>query len=44
MFTTAGLKPAIDAYRVCIGKEQQPGQTLDAMTEVRLEGGGVFTS
>ena len=33
--TTVGLKPGIDALRVCQGREQQPGQTWDAISEVR---------
>ena len=37
LIATVGLKPGFDAYNVCIGKEQQPGQTFDAMEEVRIE-------
>ena len=35
LLTTVGLKPGLDALRVCQGREQQPGQTHDAETEVR---------
>ena len=38
LIATVGLKPGLDAWNVCIGKEQQPYQTLDAMSEVRVEG------
>ena len=33
--TTLGLKPGLDAWRACNGKEKQPGQIFDAITEVR---------
>ena len=36
LITTVGLKPGLDAWNVCSGKEQQPGQTLDPMNEVRI--------
>ena len=36
LIATIGLKPGWDAWNVCMGKEQQPGQTLDAMHEVRI--------
>ena len=38
LITTVGLKPGLDAWNVCTGKEQQPGQTLDPMEEVRQIG------
>jgi hypothetical protein len=38
LITAVGLKPGLDALRVCQGREQQPGQAADAMDEVRLEG------
>ena len=37
LITTVGLKPTIDALRVCQGMEQQPGQTIDSMEEVSKE-------
>ena len=37
LITTVGLKPGLDAWNVCTGKEQQPGQTVDPMMEVRIE-------
>ena len=37
LITTVGLKPGLDAWNVCIGKEQQRGQTFDPMMEVRIE-------
>ena len=37
LIAAVGLKPGLDAWNVCTGKEQQPGQTFDAMTEVRIE-------
>ena len=36
LIATLGLKPGWDAWNVCTGKEQQPGQTFDAMTEVSV--------
>ena len=36
LITTVGLKPGLDAWNICIGKEQQPGQTFDPMEEVRI--------
>ena len=36
LIATVGLKPGLDAYNVCIGKEQQPGQIVDPMQEVRM--------
>lgn len=35
LITTLGLKPGLDAWRACNGKEKQPGQIFDAITEVR---------
>ena len=40
LITTVGLKPGLDAWNVCTGKEQQPYQTFDPMTEVRIGGVG----
>jgi hypothetical protein len=37
LVAAVGLKPGLDAYNVCIGKEQQTGQTFNAMDEVRLD-------
>ena len=37
LITTVGLKPTVDALRACQGREQQPGQTLGALEEVRHE-------
>ena len=42
LIATIGLKPGWDAWNVCTGKEQQPGQTFDAMTEVSLKGNIIF--
>ena len=36
LIATVGLKPGLDAYNVFTGKEQQPGQILDPMAEVRI--------
>ena len=36
LIATIGLKPGWDAWNVCTGKEQQPGQSFDPMTEVRI--------
>ena len=36
LIATVGLKPGLDAWNVCTGKEQQPGQTVDPLTEVRI--------
>ena len=36
LIATVGLKPGLDAWNVCSGKEQQPGQSFDAMQEVRI--------
>ena len=36
LIATVGLKPGLDAWNVCSGKEQQPGQTFDPMLEVRI--------
>ena len=36
LIAAVGLKPGLDAWNVCIGKEQQPGQTFDPMDEVSL--------
>ena len=36
LLATVGLKAGLDAWNVCTGKEQQPGQTFDPMMEVRI--------
>ena len=42
LIATLGLKPGLDAWNVCTGKEQQPGQTFDAMQDVRIGKGRVI--
>ena len=42
VIATVGLKPGLDAWNVCIGKEQQQGQLFHPMEEVRIGKGRVI--